>query len=372
MKSAGSLTTIALLAILAGCGKADNQARKRPPMTVAVEVAKNADYVPRLTALGTVTPLQSVAVRTRVDGQITQVLFREGQQVRAGQPLFRLDDRAVRAQIAQNRAAMAGAAATSAQAAADLQRAQALVAKGFVSKATLDIKRAAADTGSAGIGQTRAAISAAETSLSYLTIRAPVSGRTGEIGYKVGATVRTGDTTPLVTVNQLSPITARFAVPPEQIQILRIALKSGNVSVVARSAAAAPPLTTGRLVFLDNNVDPTTGSLTAKAQFDNRNDELWPGALISIDLPLATPQQLISLPEGAIQNGRDGSFVWSVGADGKVAMTPVRIAGRAGGRAFLSSGVAPGTQIVSDALAKLKAGDAVRVKSARPAASAPA
>ncbi len=358
-------STSLLLLLLAGCGNgAAEKTRQRPMMTVAVEKAAIADFVPRLSALGTITPLQSVAVRSRVDGQITAVLFSEGQQVRAGQPLFRLDDRAVLAQIAQNRAALASATATSGQAAADLKRTQALLGSGFVSKATIEQKQAIADTGIAGIGQARAAITSAETSLSYLTIRAPVSGRTGEIGYKVGATVRSGDTVPLVTVNQLSPITARFAVPPEQIQTLRSALAAGPVTVLARPSESAPPIASGRLVFLDNNVDPTTGTLTAKAQFENRNDELWPGALVSVDLPLSMPQHLISLPEAAIQNGRDGSFVWALGDGDKVKMTQVSVVGRANGRAFIAAGITAGTRVVSDALAKLKDGDGVRVKGA--------
>ena len=331
-------------------------------MMVAVETAATSDYVLRLDALGTVTPLQSVAVRTRVDGQITAVLFREGDTVRAGQPLFQLDDRAIRAQIAQSRAALASASATSAQAAADLKRSQSLVASGFVSKATIDIKQAAAATGSAAIEQARAAISAAQTALDYLTVRAPVSGRTGEIGYKVGATVRAADTVPLVTVNQLSPITVRFAVPPERIQTLRTALTQGTVGVLANDRDTGARLASGRLTFLDNNVDPTTGSLAAKAEFDNGHGELWPGGLVGVSVPLGGVRRLVSLTEAAVQNGRDGSFVWTVGTGNKVVMTPIAIAGRAGGRAFLASGVTPGTRIVTDALAKLKPGDPVRIK----------
>ena len=285
--------------------------------------------------------------------------------MRAGQPLFRLDDRLVRANIAQNRAALDSARATAAQSAADLGRAEALVAKGFVSKATLDQKRAASSGGSAQIAAARAAITASETSLSYLTVRAPVSGRTGEIAYKLGATVRAGDATPLVTVNQLSPITVRFAVPPAQIQALRTGLARGGVAVVARDQTSAAPLATGRLDFLDNSVDTTTGSLTAKATFDNRGGELWPGGLVNIDVPLASGRPLIALPEAAIQNGRDGAFVWTVGQGNKVAMTPVTIAGRAGGNAYLADGLSPGTRVVSDALAKLKAGDPVRIKGAK-------
>ena len=354
--------------VLSGCGGGDPAAAKRqkPPMLVAVNVARTEDFAQRLVALGTVTPLQSVAVRSRIDGQITGILFREGDFVRAGQPLFRLDDRAVRAQIDQNRATLASAEANAAQSAADYERARALVGKGFVSKATLDIKRAAAQSGTASIAGARAAITAAQTTLSYLTVRAPVSGRTGEIGYKLGATVRAADATPLVTVNQLSPITVRFLVPPEQIQPVRGAMAGGGVAVQARAQSAdvnAPPLASGRLVFLDNNVDPGNGSVAAKAEFANRGDALWPGAIVNIELPLGGTSPRIALPEQAVQTGRDNPFVWTVGTDGKAAMRDVTVAGRFGGRVYLAGGVNPGDKVIVDALtSKLKPGDRVRTK----------
>ena len=268
--------------------------------------------------------------------------------------------------MAQGRAALAGAAATSAQAAADLRRSQALVANGFVSKATLELKQAAAQTGTAGIDQARATIATAEAQLSYLTIRAPVSGRTGEIGYKVGAAVRAADTTPLVTVNQLSPITVRFAVPPDNIQTLRTAVAAGTVGVIANNRDTGERLAGGRLVFLDNNVDPSTGALAAKAEFDNGHGELWPGGLVGVSVPLGTVRRLVAVTEAAVQQGRDGSFVWAVGGDSKVAMRPVSVAGRAEGRVYLAGGVTPGVRIVTDALNKLKPGDAVRVKGEKP------
>ena len=353
-----------VLPLIAACSSGPPPAKSRPPLAVATERAALASYAPKLTVLGTVTPLQSVAVRTRVDGQITAVLFREGDTVHAGQPLFRLDDRAVRATIAQNRAAMASAAATRAQAAADLRRSEALVANGFVSKATIELKQAAADTASANMTGAGAAISAAETTLSYLTIRAPVAGRTGEIGYKVGATVRAADATPLVTVNQLSPILVRFAVPPERIQELRSAMAAGTVAVTARIHDQAKAIATGRLVFLDNSVDASTGSLAAKAEFANAGDALWPGALVDLDVPLGGSAARIAVPEAAVQTGPDFTFVWTVGPAGEAVLTKVVVAGRGDGKAFLASGLAPGALVVTDALAKLRPGDKVRVKAA--------
>ena len=363
---------IALPLALAGCGGGGDAPKKKPPLVVATMTAATADYTPSLTALGTVTPLQSVQVRTRVDGQITAILFHEGDNVRAGQPLFRLDDRAVRATIDQNRATLGSAQANAAQAQADYLRAQQLVGKGFISKTTLDQKQAAALSGKSAIDGARAAIMSAQTALSYLTVRAPVSGRTGEIAYKLGATVRAADTAPLVTINQLSPITVRFLVPPERIQAVRLAMAGGGVTVAARpqGSSDAPPIATGRLGFLDNNVDPGNGSVAAKAQFDNRGDALWPGAIVNIQMPLGSGGARVALPESAVQTGRDAPFVWTVGTDGKVAMRDVTVAGRAGGRVFLAGGVNPGETIVVDALAKLKPGDAVKGKPATSASLA--
>lgn len=337
-------------------------------MTVGATAATTGDFTPRLVALGTVTPLQSVAVRTRVDGQIARILFREGDNVRSGQPLFRLDDRAARAALASARANLAGARATAVQARGDFGRAEALVGRGFISKAVLDQRRALVGTAEAAIGAAQAAVQNAETDLSYLTITAPVSGRTGEIGFRLGANVRAADTVPLVTVNQLSPIQVRFLVPPEQIQMVRTAMTGPGLTVAARPQAVdpdtGPPIATGRLVFLDNNVDPGNGSIAAKAEFVNVGDRLWPGAIVNVVLPMGSGVPRIVLPESAVQTGRDAPFVWTIGAGGIVAMRDVEVAGRAGGKVYLAGGVRPGERIVVDALSKLKAGDKVRTRPA--------
>jgi len=366
---------------LSGCGKDDpGAARKRPPQLVGAMPAAAEEFAPRLTALGTVTPLQSVAVRPRSDGEIVRIMFREGDNVAAGQPLFLLDDRVPRAQLAEARAALASARAAAAQAQSDFKRSEALVDKGFVSGTILDQRRAAAGTADAGVASALAAVQRVETALSFQTIRAPVSGRTGELGFRVGANVRAGEAVPLVTINQLSPISVRFLVPPEQVADVRNAMARGGIIVAARAQAdtgEGPPLATGRLNFLDNNVNVGTGSVAAKAEFTNAGDRLWPGAIINVELPLAGSTPKIALPEAAVQTGRDAPFVWTIGVDNKIAIRDVSIAGRANGKVFLAGGVEPGERIIVDTLTKLRPGDTVRTRAGpgeapRTATAAPA
>jgi RND family efflux transporter MFP subunit len=382
MKFFPLLSALTLGLALSACSDSSADSKKaKPPALVSAVAATSADYTPRLVALGTVTPLQSVAVKARVDGQITAILFREGDNVRAGQSLFKLDDRAAQALLAQARASLASARAAAMQAHGDLTRAEALVGKGFIATSVLDQRRANAEAADAAISSAAASVQSAQATLSYLTIRAPVSGRTGEIGFRLGANVRAADTIPLVTVNQLSPISVRFLVPPEQVQTIRDAMAGKGLTVTARSSNAVdkgpeaaasdaaqdagPPIATGRLAFLDNNVDPGNGSVAAKAEFVNVGDKLWPGAIVNVELPLAGSTSRIVLPEAAVQTGRDAPFVWLIGADGKIAMRDVTVLGRANGLAYLAGGISAGDRIVVDALAKLKAGDTVRMKDGR-------
>lgn len=376
--------TAALL--LFGCSSGDEKAgpgagMKRPPQLVAAQPATMENFAPTLVALGTVAPSQSVAVRPRADGEIIGIAFREGDTVRAGQVLFRLDARQARAAVAQAEAEVKGAIAAERRATLDYERAEALVGKGFVSAAARDLARANAYAARSTIETNRALLDSARVQLSFLTVTAPISGRTGELGFRLGANVRQGDATALITINQLSPIHVRFLVPSANVQQARALLGSGGGTVLARDQQSGKPLGSGRLVFLDNNVDPGSGGVTARAEFRNEGDVLWPGAIVTVEFPLGAARPHIALPEGAVQTGRDAPFVWAVaagkpgaaagpgrsGAGGKVMMRDVVVAGRMGGKVFLASGVKPGEQIVVDALARLKDGDAVRLKGpARP------
>lgn len=376
---------IALL-LLAACGSKTEEAGgpgdRRPPQLVAAMAVPMEDYAPTLVALGTVTPRQSVAVRPRADGQIESIAFAEGDFVRAGQVLFRLDRRQAEAALAQAKAQLASAVATEVQARADFERAEALVGKGFISGTVLDQRRAAAEGARAQIASARAQVNNAETQLSFLTVTAPISGRTGELQQRLGANVRQGDAA-LVTINQLSPIHVRFLVPAADIAAARAVLRQGGGRVVAKTQVGGEILATGKLVFLDNNVDPGNGGVTARAEFANQGDALWPGAVVNVEFPLAAPTPHLTVPEGAVQTGRDAPFVWAVsttaaaaepktdagaaagaarGAGAVVQMRDVIVAGRLGGKVYLSSGIKEGDQVVVDALARLKDGDAVRLK----------
>jgi multidrug efflux system membrane fusion protein len=361
--------------------------------TVAAMAVPMEDYAPTLVALGTVTPRQSVAVRPRADGEIVSIGFNEGDFVREGQILFQLDSRQAQASVQQAEAEVKGAIAAERRARLDFERAEALVSKGFVSAAIRDERRAAAYSALSNIDTTKAQLRQAQVALSFLTVRAPISGRTGELGLRRGANVRQGDV-PLVTINQLSPIHVRFLVPAADIAAARAVLGDGGGRVVAKTQVGGKVLATGRLVFLDNNVDPGNGGVTARAEFANADDGLWPGSIVNVEFPLATPTPHLAVPEGAVQTGRDAPFVWAIrkgggrpagaggatraasgnaaggppgagrGGGATVQMRDVVVAGRLGGKVYLDSGVKAGEQVVVDALAKLKDGDMVRIKPA--------
>jgi len=378
------------LLLLAACGGGKEEAgrsggRRGGMQTVAAMAVPMENYAPTLVALGTVTPRQSVAVRPRADGEIVSIGFNEGDFVREGQVLFQLDSRQAQASVQQAEAEVKGAVAAERRARLDFERAEALVSKGFISTAIRDERRAAAYSALSQIETTKAQLRQVQVLLSFLTVRAPISGRTGELGLRRGANVRQGDAA-LVTINQLSPIHVRFLVPASDIAAARAVLRQGGGRVVAKTQVGGEVLATGKLVFLDNNVDPGNGGVTARAEFANADDGLWPGSIVNVEFPLAAPTPHLAVPEGAVQTGRDAPFVWAIRKGGgkpagdaanagsappgvgrggaTVQMRDVVVAGRLGGKVYLESGVKAGEQVVVDALAKLKDGDTVRVKPA--------
>src|SRR5262245_27712182 len=274
------------------------------PVTAAQVAEKDMPMI--LKAPGTVEPLANVAVKPRVDGQIVDVGFREGDLVKEGDVLFRLDDRIVKALIAQAEAAIARDQASLRDAEATLTRREALIDRKIVSEAALDQARFAVEGLKASINAGKALLDSQKTQLDYLTIRAPITGRTGSLAAKLGATVRSADAQALVTINQTQPINVGFAVPQSELGALRRALASKAPADVIVADGPQATVVRARIGFVDNQVDRTTGTVMAKVVADNGEEVLWPGQSVEVALTVEVRARMLSAPAGAVLPGAQG------------------------------------------------------------------
>jgi multidrug efflux system membrane fusion protein len=333
------------------------------PVTVADVVEGDMPVI--LVAPGTVEPLANVAVKPRVDGQIIEVGFKEGDFVEENSVLFRLDDRMVKAQIGQAEATIARDQATLRDAEATLARRQSLIANRVVTEAALDQARFAVEALKASIAAGQASLESQKTQLDYLTIRAPISGRTGSLTAKLGATVRSQDALALVTINQTKPITVSFSLPQGDLPALRRALTS-KASADVKVPGGTPPLVVqGVIAFVDNQVDRTTGTIGAKVTAQNADEVLWPGQSVQVALTVEVKPKMLSVPATAVLPAQQGMIIWVVGADNKVSPRVVTVERIVAQTAFLSSGVALGDRVVTDGQIRLAPGATVRIEQPR-------
>ena len=349
-----------------GSGKGQAASKGRPqsaPVTAANVVV--ADMPVIIFAPGTVEPLANVAVKTRTDGQIVEVRFKEGDAVSEGDVLFRLDDRLVKAQIAQAQASIAKDQASLRDAEATLARREALISKQVVTEAALDQARFAVEGLKASIAAGQALLESQKTQLDYLTIRAPITGRTGSLNAKVGATVRGVDTLPLVTINQTKPIVVSFSVPQIELPAVRRALQSKAVAEVFMPGSGARKGVRGTISFIDNQVDKQTGNIVVKVVADNADEALWPGLSVEVALTVEVKPNMLSVPASAVLPSQQGMIVWVIGPDSKVAPRAVTVARIVAQTVFLSGGLAPGDRVVTDGQLRLAPGAAVTVEEPR-------
>jgi multidrug efflux system membrane fusion protein len=342
------------------------QGGSAPPVVAADVVLTDMPVI--LTAPGTVEPQATVAVKPRVDGQIAEVLFKEGDLVNAGQVLFRLDERLARAQIAQAEANVRRDQALLAEAEAAYARSSQLVSKKIVSESTQDTARSRVDALKASISAGRAAIDAQKAQLDYLTITAPIRGRTGSTIFEPGANVRAAETAPLVTINQTQPISVTFAVPQTELIALRRALAAGARAKVTVNGSK-PATREGALAFIDNQVDRATGTLTAKILVPNDDELLWPGLAVDVALETEVVRDMPTVPVSAVLPSQNGMIVWVIGQDGKVQPRPVALARVVGQMAYLGSGIRAGERVVTDGHGRIAEGMTVRIQD--PAATRP-
>jgi multidrug efflux system membrane fusion protein len=350
----------------------DGKARAAPAAPVTAALVAESEMPVILRAPGTVEPLANVAVKPRVDGQIVEVAFSEGDLVKDGDVLFRLDDRIVKALIAQAEAAIARDQASLRDAEATLVRREALIDRKIVSEASLDQARFAVEGLRASINAGKALLDSQRTQLDYLTIRAPITGRTGSLTAKLGATVRSADAQALVTINQTQPINVGFAVPQTELGALRRALASKATADVIVADGPQATVVRARIGFVDNQVDRTTGTVMAKVVADNGEEVLWPGQSVEVALTVEVRARMLSVPAGAVLPAQQGMIAWVIGADNKVAPRVVTVARIVGQVAYLSAGLAPGERVVTDGQIRLAPGVRVTIEEPRQDPASPA
>ncbi|HWB45083.1 MAG TPA: efflux RND transporter periplasmic adaptor subunit [Hyphomicrobiaceae bacterium] len=332
------------------------------PVTAATVVRTDMPLI--LTAPGTVEPLANVAVKPRVDGQIVEVAFKEGDLVNEGDVLFRLDDRMVKAQIAQAAANIAKDQASLRDAEATLQRREALIDKKIVTEASLDQARFAVEGLKASIAAGQALLDTQKTQLDYLTIRAPITGRTGSLLAKLGATVRAQDSTALVTINQTRPILVSFALPQKDLPALRRAL-AAHSSAKITIPGAEPGEVDGTLGFVDNQVDKQTGTIIGKVVAENKDEVLWPGQSVEVAVNVEVRPGVLAVPAIAVLPAQQGMITWVIGTDNTVRTRTVVVDRIVHQTAYLSSGLEPGERVVTDGQVRLAPGAPVIIEQPR-------
>jgi RND family efflux transporter MFP subunit len=335
----------------------------RPPVarTVPVEVAvAQKTKVPvRIDALGTVTPIASVAVKTRVDSEIVGVHFRDGANVRQGDLLFTLDSRAIEAQIRQVTGVLEGAKAQLEQAERDVARYTELFAKNATTQVTLNNARTQATLWRASVESNTGQLENLRIQLGYCTIRAPISGRASTASFKVGNFVRQADTAPLATIIQIAPIYVTFAMAQRSLPEVRDALRQETTSVEA-IVAGENRRATGQVSVIENTVDPSTGMVMVRAAMPNTDEVLWPGTLVSVQLTLREEEAVI-VPSVAVQVSQAGTFVFIV-KEGVVQVRKVTVARAVESNSVIESGLAGGETVVTDGHLQLSNGTKVAVR----------
>jgi multidrug efflux system membrane fusion protein len=348
---------------------ADSRAKekKRPKgdaeIPVSVVAAAQQSVPVTIQAIGNVEPLASVAVKARVDGQIVAVNFKEGQEVRKGEVLFRLDARPFEAALKQAEANVLRDAAARDQARSQERRYKELLEKNFVSKEAYAQIATNAQTAEATARASQAALESARVSLDYCTIASPIDGFVGKVLLQIGNMVKANDVNALVVINQVRPIYVSFSVPEQQLSEVRRLQQAGPLAVaVSTSDNRHAPLASGQLAFIDNAVDASTGTIKLRATFENRDLALWPGQFVTTDLKLYEQKDAIVVPAAAIQTGPQGEYVFVMKPDSTAEVRKVEVARAAGDSSVIGKGLAAGEKVVTRGQLRISPGAKLRAQ----------
>lgn len=374
----GRLLAITLfVALWAGCNGSPNpQAASkfggkkgmRGPMTVSVAVAKaeRRDIPVYLQGLGSVEAFNTVVVKSRLDGQLVEIHFREGQEVQKGDLLAVIDPRPYEVALHQSEATLFKDQAALSDAKLNFQRFQDLYKQGIIPQQQFDTQKSLMDQLEGAVSADQANIDNVKLNLVYTRITAPVSGRVGLRQVDIGNMVHASDPNGLLVITQLHPIAAVFTLPEDDLPSVAQHLRKGALEVDAYSRDDQTKLATGKLLTIDNQIDPTTGTGKLKAIFENTNRALWPNQFVNVHLLLEVQKNSLVVPAAAIQRGPQGTFVYTVNPDKTAAMKKVAVGLSEGTLTTLASGLQPGELVVTDGQDKLQPGSKVEIRGGQP------
>jgi multidrug efflux system membrane fusion protein len=308
----------------------------------------------QLIGLGTVQATFTVGIHAQVDGKLLDVLFKEGQHVKKGDILAKIDPRLFQAALDQAQAKKAQDEAQLASFQKDLTRFQTLGTKGYETQQNLDQQQGKVDTAKAAVAADDAAIETAQTNLDYTDIRAPSDGRMGVRLVDPGNLVRATDAGSIAVLVQAQPAAVLFTLPAHTLDDVREAQKRGDVEVIAYDRDNRKTLSTGKLATIDNVIDPATASYKLKATFANDDEKLWPGEFVNARLLVDTVRNALTVPDAAIQRGPNGLFAWTLSTDNKAAPKPIQVGPSVGGRTIVTSGLDEGQRVVTGGQYKLR------------------
>lgn len=365
---------LVLLILLAGCGSTNTkpaQASAGPPaIPVGVATAERRDVPVFQEGLGSVQASNTVSLKSRVDGQIVTIAFREGQAVKQGDLLIVIDPRPYQVQLEQAQAALARDQAQLKNAQLDYQRYQNLSKEGVIAQQQFDAQKALVGQLEGTVQSDQAAIDNAKLQLAYTRITSPVSGRIGLRLVDIGNMVHAADTNPLLVVTQLQPIAVVFTLPEDVLPNVAKHMRSGTLQVDAYSRDDTTKLATGKLLTIDNQIDPTTGTGKLKAIFDNNDNALWPNQFVNAHLLLETRKGITVVPAASIQRGpQGGTYTYLVKPDKTIEVRQVKVAFTQANVSAIDSGLVPGELVVTDGQDKLQGGSRVEPHSGTPSPS---
>jgi multidrug efflux system membrane fusion protein len=359
----GLAGVVALCALLFGCsaGTKPQQAQAAGPRAVSVAVAtvRKEDVPVYLSGLGSVTAFNTANIKSRVDGQIMKVNFVEGQYVHQGDLLIEIDPRPYEVQLEQMQATLFKDQASLRDAKLNYDRYVALIPSGSIAQQQVDTQKATADQLEGQVRTDQAQIDNAKLQIVYCHITAPFTGRVGLRQVDPGNIIHATDTNPMLILTQLQPIAVIFTLPEDVLTSVAQHMRHGALEVDAYSRDDQTKLAAGKLLTIDNQIDPTTGTAKLKAVFDNKDSQLWPNQFVNVNLLLETRKNATVVPTAAIQRGPDGTFVYSMNADKTVEDKQVKVALTEGNTTVISEGLNPGDVVVTDGQDKLQRGSRV-------------